>query len=172
MLRHVVLLGPMGSGKTSIGRLVARRLRRELVDGDVLLEAQTGGRTAADVANDEGIDALHAMEAAIALAALGSPTPAVIGPAASVIEVSDVREQLSRHLLVWFVAPAEYLAERAVKKAHRPLLDAGDPVGLFRRQAALRDPLARPIAALVIDVAATSKRAAAREIVQLARRDN
>jgi len=162
----------MGSGKTSIGRLVATRLQRELVDGDVLLEAQTGGRTAADIVKSDGIDALHAMEAAIVLAALGSATPAVIGPAASVIEVAEVREQLARHLLVWFVAPAEYLAERAARKSHRPLLDDGDPVALFRRQAATRDPLARPIATAVIDVASTSKRAAAREIVRLARRED
>jgi shikimate kinase len=67
------------------------------------------------------------------------------------------------------VAPAEYLADRAVKKSHRPLLDDGDPVGLFRRQAAVRDPLATPIAALVIDVSTTSRRAAARAIVRLAR---
>lgn len=166
----MVLLGPMGSGKTSIGRIVAERLHRELVDGDVLLEARSGGRTASDIAKSEGIDALHQMEAEIALAALDSPTPAVIGPAASVIEVPEVRDRLAEQLLVWFVAPAEYLAERAVKKSHRPLLDDGDPVGLFRRQAATRDPLATPISSLVIDVSTTSKRAAARAIIRLVRR--
>jgi shikimate kinase len=65
--RHVVLLGLMGAGKTSIGRLVAARLDRELVDGDVVLDTITGGRTAADFAAAEGIDALHEKEARIAL---------------------------------------------------------------------------------------------------------
>ena len=165
--RHVVLLGLMGSGKTSIGRLVAARLHRELLDGDVLLEARTGGRTAAEVAADDGIDTLHEMELAVAVESLASAEPAVIGPAASVIESAEFRRRAAEHIVVWFVAPPEYLASRAVKKDHRPLLDAGDPVELFRRQLATRDPLARPLASLVVDVTSMSKRAAARTIANL-----
>jgi shikimate kinase len=158
----------MGSGKTSIGRLVAARLHRELVDGDVVLEAASGGRTAADIAAAEGIGALHEKEALIALEALAAPTPSVIGPAASVIERDDVRERLREHTVVWLTAPAAYLASRAARKSHRPLLDDGDLVGLFERQTAVRDPLARPLASLVIDVTAVSKRAAARAIADIA----
>src|SRR3546814_20661141 len=83
--------------------------------------------TAAEVADSEGIDALHDMEAQIALDALASTTPAVIGPAASTIEVDAVREALAHHLVVWPKAPASYLAERAVEQEHRPLPAAGDP---------------------------------------------
>src|SRR5688572_25874398 len=169
MTRHVVLLGPMGSGKTSIGKQVAKSLRRPLIDGDVQLEERTGGRTAADIADAEGIDALHRMEADLALEALARRSPAVIGPAASVIEVAEVRDALADHLLVWFTGPPEHFAERAVKKSHRPLLDDGDPVELFRRQLAVREPLARPLAALVIDVSKIRKRAAATAIVAAVR---
>ena len=48
--RHVVLLGLMGSGKTSIGLRVAERMGWPLVDGDVWLEERAGGRTAAQIA--------------------------------------------------------------------------------------------------------------------------
>ena len=92
--RHVVLLGLMGAGKTSVGRRVATRLERPLLDGDEVLEDRTGGLTAADVVDREGAERLHALEAEIALDMLRSGTPAVIGPAASVIEV-DGRARLA-----------------------------------------------------------------------------
>lgn len=155
--RHIVLLGLMGAGKTSVGRRVAARLGRELIDGDAVLEARMGGRTAAQIAESEGIEALHAMEAEIALEALASSVPAVIGPAASVIEVDAVRDALAGHAVVWLTAPAAYLAERAVEKDHRPLLDEGDPVKLFEQQLAVREPLIVDLADLVIDVSAIPK---------------
>jgi shikimate kinase len=155
--RHLVLLGLMGAGKTSVGRRVAERLGRPLIDGDAVLEARTGGLTAAQVAEAEGIDALHALEAEIAMEALASSTPAVIGPAASVIELDVVRDALAGHLVVWLTASAEHLARKAVKKDHRPLLDEGDPVELFRHQLAVREPLVVDLADLVIDVETMSK---------------
>ena len=166
--RHVVLLGLMGSGKTSIGLRVAERLGWPLVDGDVWLEERAGGRTAAEIAEAEGIEALHAMEAAIALEALAQPAPAVIGPAASTIENEGVRAALAGHGVVWLKATPEYLARNAVKKDHRPLLDDGDPVALFARQLAVREPLVLPLASLVVDVVALRKAEEVELIVGLA----
>ena len=165
--RHVVLLGLMGAGKSSVGRRVAAHLDRPFLDGDVELEARTGGPTAADVADAEGIEHLHGLEADIALACLATTTPAVIAPAASVIEVERVRAALADHLVVWLAAPAEHLAERAGRKDHRPLLDDADPVALFERQLAVREPLARAVADLVLDVTALSKDEQADAVVAL-----
>jgi shikimate kinase len=165
--RHVVLLGLMGTGKTSIGRIVAERLGRPLIDGDDVLAEQTGGRTAAQIADDQGLDALHEREAAIALEALASAEPAVIGPAASVCESAAVREALVGHDVVWLSAPAELLADKAVRKRHRPLIaDGGDLVELFSRQTAVREPLILPLAALVVDVSTVDDDAAAALIVE------
>lgn len=147
----------MSSGKTGIGRRLAESTGRPLLDGDEILEERTGGRTAAEIADAHGIDALHEMEAEIALEALSSTTSAVIGPAASVVEVDAVRRAMSGHLVVWLDASAEYLAERAVKKDHRPLVGDGDPVELFTHQIAARRPLVIDLAALVLDVEATSR---------------
>ena len=167
--RHVVLLGLMGSGKTSIGRLVAEELGWPLIDGDEWLEERNGGRTAADIADAEGIPALHAKEAEVALDALALPDPAVIGPAASTIENERVREALVGHAVVWLQATAEYLAEHAVKKTHRPLLDGGDPLELFRRQLAVREPLVLPLASLAVDVVNLKKAQEVEMIVDLVR---
>ena len=169
MTMHVVLLGLMGAGKTSIGRVVAERLGVELVDGDERLADYTGGRTAADVAETEGIDALHAIEAEIALTALASGDPAVIGPAASVCESAVVRDHMVGHAVVWLTAPIEHLARKAVKKGHRPLVNDRDPVELLTRQRAVREPLVLALDPLVVDVSTTEDAAAADRIVVFAR---
>lgn len=169
MTQHVVLLGLMGAGKTSIGRLVAERLGVELVDGDERLAHHTGGRTAADVAEVEGIDALHTLEVEIALAALAASDPAVIGPAASVCESAVVRDHIVGHIVVWLTAPVEYLARKAVKKGHRPLVNDGDPVDLLTRQIATREPLVLALDPLVADVSTTEDDAAAEMIVAYTR---
>ncbi len=169
MAQHVVLLGLMGAGKTSIGRAVAERLGVELVDGDERLADYTGGRTAAQVADAEGIDALHVLEAEIAVTALASGDPAVIGPAASVCESAVVRDHLVRHIVVWLTAPVEYLARKAVKKGHRPLVTDQDPVQLMTRQRAVREPLVLALDPLVVDVSMIDDDAAADTIVKFVR---
>jgi shikimate kinase/3-dehydroquinate synthase len=158
----------MGAGKTSVGRRVARRLGRPLLDGDEVLADRTGGRSAADVVAAEGADRLHALEAEIALDMVRTTTPAVIGPAASVIEVEAVRDALADHFVVWLTGAVERLAADAAGKPHRPFVDRGDPLELLTRQLAVREPLALPIADLVIDVYATSKDAQADAIVAAA----
>jgi shikimate kinase len=159
----------MGSGKTSIGEVLADRLGRPLVDGDAELEERTGGRTAADVTAEQGLAVLHELEEDIALAALARRTRAVIGPAASVCDSAAVRQALAEHLVVWLGAPAEHLAEEAVRKSHRPLVHEGDPVALFQQQIAAREPLVAPLAALVLDVSTTSDEDAVTAIVDLVR---
>jgi shikimate kinase len=165
--RHIVLLGLMGTGKTSVGRRVAARLGRPLLDGDAVLEERTGGRTAADIADVEGAEHLHRLEAEIALDLLGTSTPAVIGPAASVVEVEAVRHALAGHLVVWLTGPVERLAADATGQSHRPFLDDGDPVALFEAQMARRAPLVLPIADLVLDVYETSKDDQAAAVIDL-----
>jgi shikimate kinase len=154
---HLVLLGLMGSGKTSIGRLVADHLQRPLVDGDEELEALTGGRSAADVEAAEGIDALHQLEEKVAMAALGRTQPSVIGPAASVCDSAAVRHMLVDQTVVWLSAPVGYLAEHAAEKDHRPLVDSPDLEGLLREQLVRRRASLGEVVDLDIDVTAGSK---------------
>jgi len=161
---HVVVIGLMGAGKTSIGRRVAERLGRPFVDGDEVLGARCG-RTAADVAEADGIEALHRLEAAILLEALADDEPAVIGPAASTVEDEPCRAALAhRALVVWLAADVDWIAERAKDKGHRPLVGSGDDRALFERQRAVREPLILPLAAVVVDRPAVGKDEAADRI--------
>ena len=142
-----------------------------MVDGDEQLAERTGGRTAADVAASEGLDAVHDLEADIALAVLASSDPAVIGPAASVCESAVVRDHLADHVVVWLTGPVELLAEKAVEKDHRPLVHEHDPAALAANRSARRPRTASSWALdpLVIDVSTTDDEAAAELIVAFAR---
>jgi shikimate kinase len=83
--RHVALVGLMGTGKSTAGRIVARRLGRPYVDNDDGLEA-AAGRTAREIQDDDGEEALHALELEVLRGALARTEPAVIGAAASVVD--------------------------------------------------------------------------------------
>jgi shikimate kinase len=137
-------------------------------DCDDVLEERTG-RTARQIADAEGIDHLHELEAQIALEMLSATTPAVIGPAASVIEVDAVRDALQGHVVVWLTGPIEELAESAASKDHRPLVHDHDPVELMEAQMAARQPLANAIADLVIDISVLSRDEQAAAVVDAVR---
>ena len=151
--RHVVLVGLMGAGKTTVGRLVAARLARPFVDGDDVLRAEAG-RDASRIAHDEGVAVLHAREARILLDALGRDDPSVIAPAASVVDDPTCRRALRQPgvLVVHLRASAETLARRAAGGAHRRAIGP-DPAAAFRaqtRERAARFAAVRP--AVTIDV--------------------
>jgi shikimate kinase len=158
----------MGAGKTSIGRRVAAHLGRPLLDCDDHLEDRTGA-TAREIAERDGLERLHAIEAEIALEMLGSTEPAVIGPAASTVEVDAVRHALAGHLVVWLTGPIDLLAEKAAGKDHRPLVHDHDVHQLVAEQLRVREPLAVAIAGLVVDISVGSRDDQAERVLSFVR---
>lgn len=150
-LRHVVFVGAMGSGKTTVGRRVAAALGRPFVDNDEALE-KTVGMSAAALSKRAGIDELHRVEAAIVLDALGAPVASVIAAAASTIGDAAVRDALRRDAwVVWLHADPDVLVER-LPSSTRPF-DDHDPVRLVREQSRSRDPLFAEVADASFDTA-------------------
>ena len=167
--RHVVILGLMGVGKTGVSRRVGEQLGWEVIDSDDVLEARTG-RTAREIADDDGLDALHELEAEIALESLRRADPVVIAPAASVVESDAVRDALDGHVVVWLTGPVEHLAAGAAEKHHRPLVHDEDPIAVIQRQLETRTPLAVPLATAVLDVTEMSKDELAAAVLDLVHR--
>ena len=122
--RHIVLIGPMGSGKTTVGRIVAERTGRPLVDSDGQIEASTG-MTGRSIAARFGVDRLHRAEAEALHEALERPSPSVIAAAASVGDIEDVSPLLGGDdtLVVLLEGDADVLAERAASGSHRRRID-------------------------------------------------
>lgn len=147
---RVLLLGMMGSGKSSVGDALHRRTAWPFVDNDVLVEQATG-HTARELLARRGEAAMRAAETAAFETALGLPTPVVAATAAGTILDPDNRRRLAGGgFVVWLTAPPEVLAARAVGADHRPWLD-DDPVAWFRQALDERRPLYAAVADLEVD---------------------
>ncbi len=162
---RVVLLGMMGSGKTTLGHLLAGRTGWAYHDNDALLTEATG-LTARQLAQD-GVQALRNAEAAGLRHAMRLPPPVIVGAAAGVVTDSDLRSLLRRAgVVVWLRAPAQVLAGRAASGTHRPWLEA-DAADWFAGTAAEREPLYRELADVQVDTAALRPEQAADQVLSL-----
>jgi shikimate kinase len=142
----------MGSGKSSVGHVLARLLQRPFVDNDELLERRTG-RTARAVASTSGMDALHDIEAGLLIEVLQSRQPLILAAAASTPLAAAVRDALQQHFVVYLRDDPEALATRVAREAqrgHRPF-SGRDPHDVLPEQYAERDACYREIADVVID---------------------
>lgn len=119
---QVVLLGVMGTGKSTVGQLVASRLGWPFWDNDDRL-VQQAGRTAAAIASTLGVAALHEREAEVLLEGLDEAGPAVVAAAASAVLDPVARDRLrSSGMVVWLHAAPEALEARLVDPGDRPYL--------------------------------------------------
>ena len=95
---HLVLIGMMASGKTTVGRAVAARLHRPFFDSDAMVEARTG-RTVREIFETDGEAAYRPLETDALVEALASPTPAVIAAAGGVVLAeANLRRLLEQRL--------------------------------------------------------------------------
>ncbi|HEX6657274.1 MAG TPA: shikimate kinase [Ilumatobacter sp.] len=150
--RHLVLVGLMGVGKTTVGEVLARRLGRELVDSDLRIEALTG-RTVKQILDGDGVAAMRRAEAAALFDGLADVEARVIAAAAGVVLDRDNRDRLnaSDAEVVWLTADPAVLAPRTATRAHRPWLD-DDAVGTLRHMQDEREPLYREVADRIVAV--------------------
>lgn len=161
----IVVMGLMGAGKTTVGRLVAAGLGWPLDDSDASIEAREG-RTVKELRFALGVDDMHALEARHLLEALEAPRPRVITPAAFTIEVPACREALLGPgvATVWLTATPSVLAARFFAQGHRPAY-GDDPETFLGEQLARRAPLFRSVRPLEVVVDAIPPVQAAREIL-------
>ncbi|MEX2250935.1 MAG: shikimate kinase [Acidimicrobiia bacterium] len=115
---HIVIIGPMAAGKTTVGRGIAQRLALAFVDSDDQIREHRGAN-AASIAGSQGVETLHRLELQMFWDALHSPDTSVIAAAASVIEQEEVRRVLQEVRCVWVDAEEEMLRPRRLSAAHR-----------------------------------------------------
>jgi shikimate kinase len=150
---RVLLLGMMGSGKTSVGEEIADRTGWAYRDNDSLVSELAGVPTAQLLERD-GVAALRTAESAALRRAVDDPGPLVAGVAGGVVEVPEDLELLRRTdaLVVYLHAPLAVLVDRVGDGGGRPFLQP-DPATALRRLFEGREPLYREVADLVVDTA-------------------
>lgn len=150
--RHIVLVGMMGAGKSTVGRALAAQLGRPLFDSDAMIEARAG-RTVREIWVTEGEPAYRVIETGVLLEALADPEPAVIAAAGGVVLSAANRSALaeSNALVVWLLADVELLLARVRSGGHRPLLD-DDPEAMLRQMYHDRAALYQEVSDAVISV--------------------
>lgn len=163
---HLVLVGMMASGKTSVGRRVARALGRDFLDSDDQVEARTG-RTVREIFESDGEAAFRVLEAEALAAALDRAEPVVVAAAGGVVLNPENRRLLRRAgTVVWLHADPSLLAGRVGSSDHRPLL-GDDPAGVLARMERDREALYREVADHVLDVGERSPDEAAEAVLAM-----
>ncbi|HUG31416.1 MAG TPA: shikimate kinase [Acidimicrobiia bacterium] len=158
--QHIVVIGPMGVGKTTIGGLLADALVRPFLDSDEVLEDRLGADGAA-IAELEGVERLHDLELEVFLQMSRHETPSVIAPAASVVDQPSGREILAQSFTIRLTAPDEVLAVRNEQLGHRRPVDAEEREALRRR----RDPYLDRLVDLSFDTGLRTPRQVVEEVV-------
>jgi shikimate kinase len=170
--RHLVLIGMMGVGKSSVGRRVALRLGRQFLDTDKLVE-EDAGRTVAEIFAADGEEAFRALENVAVRRALESDPFAVIAfGGGAVLEPANRGLARELALVVWLQAPARELVRRVSGSmrrsggAARPLLNHGRPPEVVLDELARqREEAYRAAAHVLVDTAGRSPGQAASAVL-------
>ena len=153
--RHLVLVGMMGAGKSTVGRRCATRLGRPFVDTDEIIES-IAHLPVAEVFARDGEPAFRALEAGVVADVCAGPESSVIAMGGGAVLAAENRKHMrDTGFVVWLRAPVAQLARRVGDGAGRPLL-SGDLAGTLERLAAVREPAYEAAAHAAIDTAGMS----------------
>lgn len=155
MPENIFLVGMMGAGKTSVGKMLARSLGKEFFDSDQVIESRTGVKIPV-VFELEGEAGFRAREAVV-LEELTARKGVVLATGGGAILSEKNRRLLrSRGTVVYLRASVNELWNRTRYDRNRPLLQTGDPLGRLRELHAQRDPLYREVAHITVDTGSQS----------------
>jgi shikimate kinase len=139
--RAVVLVGMMGSGKSSVGKRLATRLGLPFIDADTEIET-AAGMTIPEIFAQRGEAEFRDGERRVISRVLSTRAPLVLATGGGAFMNAETREKISElGISIWLKAEAEVLMRRVRKRSNRPLLQTADPEATLRRMLAEREPV-------------------------------
>jgi shikimate kinase len=146
---NIYLVGMPGAGKTTVGRQLARRLKRQFVDADHEIEARTGVRIPV-VFEIEGEDGFRDRESQV-IADLAGRSGLVVATGGGAVLRAENRAALKRGgVIIYLRVPPRILFERTRHDPNRPLLQVANPMMRIEELFSQRDPLYQDVADIVI----------------------
>jgi shikimate kinase len=162
---NVFLVGPMGAGKSTIGRALASLLDKAFQDTDHEIEARTGAPVAL-IFEIEGEAGFRQRESAV-LEELTRGENIMLATGGGAVLSADNRRRLrERGVVVYLRAPLDTLLERTLHDRGRPLLRTRDRRDVLDRLLQQRDPLYREVADIVVETTRRPPAVVAREIAK------
>jgi shikimate kinase len=166
-MTRLLLVGMMGAGKTTVGRMVADRLDCPYVDSDEQVVRDTG-QMVGQIFVNTGEAAFRAAESAALREVVSGAGPVVVSVAGGAVLDPANRALLHRSgTVVWLRATTATLAERVGNGEGRPLL-ARDPAGTLARLDQVRRPLYAEVADMVVDVDGVTPEVVAEQVLAVA----
>ena len=160
---NVFLVGPMGAGKTTIGRHLATLLHKRFVDVDHEIEKRTGV-TIPVIFEIEGEAGFRRRESA-AIEELTQDQDIVLATGGGAVLLEENRKLLKeRGTVVYLQADIETLVERTRRDRNRPLLQTGDARGKIEELLRQREPIYRALADVIVDTGQRAPSSVARDI--------
>jgi shikimate kinase len=160
---NVFLIGPMGAGKTTIGRHLATLLHKRFVDVDHEIEKRTGVSIPV-IFEIEGEDGFRRRESAV-IEELTRDTDIVLATGGGAVLLEENRKILKdRGIVAYLQADIETLVERTRRDRNRPLLQTENPRGKIEDLLRQREPIYREIADVIINTGQRAPSSVARDV--------
>lgn len=168
-VNRLYLVGPMGAGKTTIGKLLADELDLEFIDVDREIESRSG----VDIPwifDKEGEAGFRLRETA-ALRELGTQDRVLISTGGGAVMAAENRDLMSATgIVIYLHTSVEEQVRRTSRDRKRPLLQNDDPGAVLARLMAVREPLYRDVAAIVVDTDGRGPKVVAQDLADRLRR--
>ena len=163
---NIFIVGPMGSGKSTVGKIIANELFLNFFDSDEEIETRTGASI--DWIFDlEGEDGFRKRESKI-LEEMVQQNSIVLSTGGGIILSETNREHLSSRGTVFYLAtPISVQLERTSKDKDRPLLKNGDPGKILEKLHQARESLYEEVADYIVNTEGKSSQEVSEEIIKL-----